>query len=142
MRERGWCVARVGASLTVCLCASVLTVGPALSQTADSSKQIEEQQRLYEAQKKKFDAKMAAQVPVVYAVRDIPKGAVITAAAVEDRRLDKSQVRADQITNSRLIIGRRTRADICLGQRIGPNDVAMTSQPQDKNLRSLQQRAK
>ncbi len=85
---------------------------------------INDQKKLYEARQAELDAKTNARSTIVYAIKDIPRGAIIKVEALEEREMDKSKVPEDAVTSMSLIVGRKANRDVSARQIISQDDLA------------------
>ncbi len=70
------------------------------------------------------EAHNMAKTKVVYIVKDIAEGQLITADALEEKVVELNRVPQDALTNSTIAIGRTTKYGISTGQILSSRDIA------------------
>lgn len=76
-----------------------------------------------EAKKKDLEEKMNAKGTVVYAIRDIQEGSVITAEALEQREIEQSKIPQAAVTQSSMAVSKKARYGVSQGQILSAYDL-------------------
>lgn len=66
---------------------------------------------------------MSSKVKTVYAVKNIPKGNIIPATALEEREILVTQAPSDAVTNCSLAVGKVAQYEIPAGQIVSTHDI-------------------
>ncbi|MDZ4832586.1 MAG: SAF domain-containing protein [Candidatus Melainabacteria bacterium] len=72
---------------------------------------------------KDLEEKMNAKGIVVYAIRDIPEGALITADALEQRAVAQSKIPQTALSLSSVAVGKKAKYGIISGQILAEHDL-------------------
>lgn len=65
-----------------------------------------------------------AKAKVVYVVKDIPDGQIITADALEEKEIELTRAPQDAVTSSTMAIGRTAKYGVMMGQILSSHDLA------------------
>jgi pilus assembly protein CpaB len=89
--------------------------------------QLGEKERLAKEQEAALKAKYEQKGKIVYAVKDIPEGATISAADLEEKEELTSRIPPDALASSSLAIGRIAKYGIPTGNIVSARDLAQTA---------------
>jgi flagella basal body P-ring formation protein FlgA len=76
-----------------------------------------------EAKKKDLEEKMNAKGTVVYAIRDIQEGSVITADALKQHAIEQSKIPQAAVTLLTVAVGKKAKYGISQGQILSNHDL-------------------
>lgn len=78
----------------------------------------------YKKRVDELNAKAAQKSKVVYAVKDLPEGAVIAADALEEKEIEAGRTPQDAVTSAPIAIGRVVKFGVNAGQILSSHDLA------------------
>jgi len=84
---------------------------------------VSEQEKAFKAKQAELEEKMHAKSKVVYATKDISKGAVIDTDSLEEREVEFRKIPNDAMTDSSECVGQKAKYTISAGQIVGQADI-------------------
>jgi len=105
----------------------LIIIGLAVLVTMMVTGRMGESERLAKEQEAALKAKYEQKSKIVYAVKDIPEGATISAADLEEKEELTSKVPPDALASSSLAVGRIAKYGIPQGAIVSARDLAQTA---------------
>ncbi|MBI4534582.1 MAG: Flp pilus assembly protein CpaB [Candidatus Melainabacteria bacterium] len=102
----------------------LIIVGLAVMVTMMVTGKMGESERMAKEQEAALKAKYEAKGTVVYATKDIPEGATISADALEEREELQSKISPDALVSSSMAVGRIAKYGLQAGQLLSSHDLA------------------